>query len=97
MKLLYIIVITVLLVSCSGQQASDYFVISTVNSKLDTLPINFTRVDSFPGGAQTIVYYTKNDTIGFFVRKDTFAASETTWGVDDQTMSNLFLLIVIAD
>lgn len=86
MKLLYIIVILLLFVSCSGRQDSDYFVILSDNSKLDTLPINLIRVDTFPSGAQTIVYYTKNDTIGFFVRKDTITASETTWGVEDQIL-----------
>lgn len=70
--------------SCSSRPASDYFVVCTGKGKLDTMKINFTRVDTFPSGAQTIVYYTKNDTIGFFVRTDTIAPSETTWGVEDQ-------------
>jgi hypothetical protein len=88
MKLLYIIVVLLLFVSCSERQDPDYFVISSGNSKLDTLVINMTRVDTFPSGAQTIVYYTKNDTIGFFVRKDNIAASETTWGIEDHTLTS---------
>jgi len=77
----------ILLISCNSRKSLDFFVISDSKGVLDTLPIHSVRKDTFSGRAQTIAYYTEDDTIGFFVRVDNLAPSETTWGVENIELS----------